>query len=1028
MLKKNLRRKIIFPVLLLSQLFLWSPSARAQAEGDFYWWADKRDFVVSAGSTVTVSINEITRYDWNGPVTFSFIPPANAPDMTATITPNPVTGQTTTLVISIPESTPQDLYYGTIRGAAIGITRDSLVELDVKASTAMGPRLTVNPTAINWTRMVGLAGVSRSVTVQNPGIANLQISAISLSGSDASFFSVTNGTCVGRNIAAGSNCTFRVFSASPTEARKYSANINFASNAPSNPILPVSLQGTDFSISLNPTSLSIIPGATGSVTVNVNRKLNTSTRMGGAITVTTTGLPSGVTANVLTIASGANSGVLTLNVASTAQPTEAPVFVIVNGTTSGRTKSSTLSLAVGAQPTPSSFSLLATPAALNINQGESGSVSVGINRTNFTEAVTLALNGAPLGVTSSFSPNDTTGNTSALHLSVSSGVTAGSYNMTVEGTSGSRMQSIPLTLSVAQATTVGDFTMSASPASLSLRQGQIGNMTVSITRTNFANSVNVAVSGLPSGSTASCNPVSTTGNNSNCSVSVGTSTTTGSYNLTVEGTSGGSTRTATVILTVSAPSSGTLAFPGAFGFGAHATGGRGGDVCIVKNLNTSGSGSLQNCLDTATGPRTIVLRVSGVIPTDIQIIKRNITLAGQTSPNGIIVRGLHTTEEPFCDQGASCLNTAQKAENLIIRHIRSRGWEDAIRIRAAKNVIVDHSSFENATDEAGEFSFSNNITVMNTLFAESLGGHMYNGTLFNYSEPTVGLQLDRITMAYNNWNRLNERFPELSRESPNAAQTNMDIELINNLLWDQSFTINVADTTTSGGSGADNAPNRVYYRLNWIGNYSVPRSDYSMGMIDMFLRDDNTITQTRTYFHDNHMSLYSNKSNYDLKYCCNDFSASIPNAVLPVWASETPLTYGPGLYGNHVPITSTLDSRTQIRRYIFENAGAFPRDPMDQRLLNPVCTGQIDSTARNINPTNDAFQITNSTTAPTDTDDDGMPDAWETAHGLSPNAMDNNGHELSADGYTNLEVYLNELSDTLVANDPNNKSNGSCHY
>ncbi len=429
------------------------------------------------------------------------------------------------------------------------------------------------------------------------------------------------------------------------------------------------------------------------------------------------------------------------------------------------------------------------------------------------------------------------------------------------------------------------------------------------------------------------------------------------------------------------------------------------------------------------GPRTIVFRVSGVIPGDIQITQKNLTIAGQTSPKGIIVRGLHTTEEPYCDQDASCLRTAKKAENLIIRHIRSRGWEDGLRLRAARNVIVDHGSFENATDENGEFSFSNNITVMNSVFGEGIGNHLYNGTLFNYSEPTVGLELDRITMAYNAWNRVNERFPELSRESPRAAQTTMNVELINNLLWDQSFPINVWDTTISGNGGADDAPNRIYYRLNWIGNYSVTRPDYRMGMIHMNLRDGNSTTLTRTYFRDNHMRQYASKSDYDLNYCCNDFGPGTEAFASPMWASETPLMYESGPYGLPISATRILDSRTEVPRSIFKSAGAFPRDALDQRLMTPVCTGVILNEPRNVNRYGDTFAIADDTTHfPADTDNDGMPDAWESAHGLDPRGpSDANGHLLD-DGYTNLEMYLNELSENLVSNETSTQDISRCTF
>jgi hypothetical protein len=71
------------------------------------------------------------------------------------------------------------------------------------------------------------------------------------------------------------------------------------------------------------------------------------------------------------------------------------------------------------------------------------------------------------------------------------------------------------------------------------------------------------------------------------------------------------------------------------------------------------------------------------------------------------------------------------------------------------------------------------------------------------------------------------------------------------------------------------------------------------------------------------------------------------------------------------------------------NAGAFPRDPMDTRLMASVRSGVIDETNRAVNPADDALRLPFSTppTPPADRDDDGMPDAWELAHGTDPDEL-----------------------------------------
>ena len=131
-----------------------------------------------------------------------------------------------------------------------------------------------------------------------------------------------------------------------------------------------------------------------------------------------------------------------------------------------------------------------------------------------------------------------------------------------------------------------------------------------------------------------------------------------------------------------------LAFPTAEGYGKYTVGGRGGAVYEVTNLNTSGSGSFAAAIG-ASGPRTIVFRVSGTITGNFSIKNDNITIAGQTAPgDGICIKG----------------NLSTSADNIIIRYIRVRfdpsmGEKDGIGGRYQKNLILDHVSASWSTDE-----------------------------------------------------------------------------------------------------------------------------------------------------------------------------------------------------------------------------------------------------------------------------------------------------------------------------------------
>lgn len=124
--------------------------------------------------------------------------------------------------------------------------------------------------------------------------------------------------------------------------------------------------------------------------------------------------------------------------------------------------------------------------------------------------------------------------------------------------------------------------------------------------------------------------------------------------------------TAAVVVTVpvtpssSEPAATLAAFPGAEGFGAYATGGRGGSVIYVTNLNANGPGSLQWAID-QPGAKYVLFKVSGLIDTQIHLTNGNVTIAGQTSPGGITIRGLVTDESPYQDQAVQA--PADFAEN-----------------------------------------------------------------------------------------------------------------------------------------------------------------------------------------------------------------------------------------------------------------------------------------------------------------------------------------------------------------------------
>ena len=457
------------------------------------------------------------------------------------------------------------------------------------------------------------------------------------------------------------------------------------------------------------------------------------------------------------------------------------------------------------------------------------------------------------------------------------------------------------------------------------------------------------------------------------------------------------------------PPTGSLpAFPGAEGFGSGATGGRGGSVVYVTNTNASGVGSLQWAID-QPGAKYILFTVSGLIDTQIHLTNGNVTIAGQSSPGGITVRGFVTDETPYQDQTVRAPDDF--AENWILQHIRIRPGldgrsDDGLRLRYTRNAIVDHVSIGNATDEAVEISYSNNVTIQNSIIAETLGGHsFYGGVLMNYSNPAHGFGLDNVSLHHNIFDRIEGRLPEGSRESLAAANSTMNLELSNNLYWDPRFFVALSPDTNVVRNASGN-PYPIYWKLNAVNNYFRTGPQFPYGMFDdQILR----VAENQLYVSGNKMSLYPARSDYELFYCCNDFRDTDPTGTSGR-AQE--------LAARHPFPAITYTPTDMLRTVLLNRAGAWPRDPMDSRLLQSIAQNTISTASPSTNPANDALRPPYSGSppaAPVDSDGDGMPDAWELTKGLNPNVANHNATQLSAQGYSDLEVYLQELSAIRMA-------------
>ena len=203
--------------------------------------------------------------------------------------------------------------------------------------------------------------------------------------------------------------------------------------------------------------------------------------------------------------------------------------------------------------TSSDFSLSASPASQTVAQGGSTTYTTTVSPSGgFSGSVSLSVSGLPSGASGSFSPNPATG-TSTLSVTTSATSPAGTYPLTIAGTSGSLSHTTQVTL-VVGATTNPAFSLSASPASQTVVQGAPVTYQITVTPSGgFSGSVSLTVSGVPAGATWSFNPAAATSSSSwssTLTVQTTSATKIGNATLTITGVGGGLSQNTTVTLLV----------------------------------------------------------------------------------------------------------------------------------------------------------------------------------------------------------------------------------------------------------------------------------------------------------------------------------------------------------------------------------------------------------------------------------------------------------------------------------------------
>ena len=507
------------------------------------------------------------------------------------------------------------------------------------------------------------------------------------------------------------------------------------------------------------------------------------------------------------------------------------------------------------------------------------------------------------------------------------------------------------------------------------------------------------------------------------------------------------------------------AFPGAEGHGRYVTGGRGGKIVHVTNLNDSGTGSFREAVK--SGNKIIVFDVAGVIAlkSDLKFAD-NITILGQTAPSpGITLR----------------YYTVQPGSNNIIRFIRiRRGQEknindgaDASWQRNKTGIIFDHCSFSWSIDEVASFYDNNNFTMQWCTVAESLtnpghskGAHGYGGIwggkLASFHHNFVAHLMNRgprFNGARYGWTGYTSNKEYSTYKWQNAVQAE-NVDFRNCVMYN-------AQGTCYGGPGGG--------QINIVNNYYKAGPSHSLkgttlnGLkVDVSTgkergsQDRITLVtlSTQSNSDKNHPELYDMTSRYYIngnttettkgsKTTNKDWKGVSYDKGVPSLNGEYYSPDANNYYGDAVAHTTisgkscvkikmdepaptgqvTTHSAAEAYEKVLAYVGAsLYRDEIDARYMEEAKTGTakykgsitkspgIIDKVSDVKGYTEANFGTGTRPADFDTDKDGIPDEWEKANGLNPNdASDALTYSLDKKGYyTNIEVYANSLVENIM--------------
>jgi hypothetical protein len=460
----------------------------------------------------------------------------------------------------------------------------------------------------------------------------------------------------------------------------------------------------------------------------------------------------------------------------------------------------------------------------------------------------------------------------------------------------------------------------------------------------------------------------------------------------------------------------TPAFPGAEGHGRYTTGGRGGAVYYVTNLddNTS-AGSLRYAV-TRSGARTILFKVSGTIQlnSELKIANGNLTIAGQSAPgDGICIAGYPVSVN---------------ADNVIIRYLRFRMGDakdvnadgaDALGGRFRDNIMIDHCSVSWSTDECCSFYNNSNFTLQWCLISESLRLSGHSKGAHGYGGIWGGM---KASFHHNLMAHHGSRVPRLG-PGANTTPTNELVDVRNNVYYNydgegcygaEALHVNIVNNYYKPGPANRQSANSVKRgRIIAIDKQTAESGNSFPNILDVwgtFYINGNVV--------DGHANATNDNWTYGVYNQINAKYGTITQPTKDALRLSAPLA------------TDVITTHTAAKAYdqvLLYTGCSLHRDAIDERIIEETRTntatykglsasnaspyprpGIIDS-QNDLKPTNagadwSPFPALNQTTPPADANSDGIPDGW-----LESNYPGKTATNTNDEGYTYLEVYLNSL-------------------